>query len=375
MLKGFEIENFRTFRHVRIDWLGRVNLIVGRNNVGKTMLLEALRLYVDGAQPATVARLLVTRHEVTGVGAPSRRGPEVKLRLEALFHGRPMPLRPDDAIHLLDPTAAASGLHLDVRTIPKHETLRVIRGETRFNKGVVFDVSELSEFGLNALRSGWPLAAPAFVPAGRMSGTHVGWLWDCVALTAHEANVLSALRVVTPLEGIALVADPGAYREGERIVMARMTSDAEPVPLASVGDGMLRVFEIALAVELAASPTKHSRAMPMTGAADDPAGAIFAIDAIDEPMLLIDEIETGIHFTALPDVWRFIFTVARTRGLQVFATTHSWDCIEAFQQAAADEPEGSAMLMRLEQKGEEHGAVLFDQDELPIITKRHIEIR
>ena len=45
MLSSLEIKNFRTFSHLVIQRLGRVNLIVGKNNVGKTTLLEALRIY------------------------------------------------------------------------------------------------------------------------------------------------------------------------------------------------------------------------------------------------------------------------------------------------------------------------------------------
>ena len=154
--------------------------------------------------------------------------------------------------------------------------------------------------------------------------------------------------------------------------MARMTSEMDPVPLASLGDGMLRVFELALAMEFAASRATPSTTL-LTTDAKDVDGGIFI--ALDEPVLLIDEVEIGVHYSALPDVWRYLFRAARERGIQVFATTHSWDCIEAFQQAATEEPEGSALLMRLEQKDHEHRAVLFDQDELPTVTKHHIEVR
>ena len=44
ILDSLEIRRFRGIDHLRIERLGRVNLIVGKNNVGKTTLLEALRL-------------------------------------------------------------------------------------------------------------------------------------------------------------------------------------------------------------------------------------------------------------------------------------------------------------------------------------------
>jgi AAA15 family ATPase/GTPase len=49
ILDSLKVRNFRGFRHLQIERLGRVNLIVGKNNVGKTSLLEALQLYAKRA--------------------------------------------------------------------------------------------------------------------------------------------------------------------------------------------------------------------------------------------------------------------------------------------------------------------------------------
>lgn len=44
MLNHLHIQNYRLFRDLQIDKLGQVNLIAGKNNTGKTALLEALRI-------------------------------------------------------------------------------------------------------------------------------------------------------------------------------------------------------------------------------------------------------------------------------------------------------------------------------------------
>ena len=44
MLKHLKIRNFRIFKALEIDRLGRINLIAGKNNAGKTSLLEAVFL-------------------------------------------------------------------------------------------------------------------------------------------------------------------------------------------------------------------------------------------------------------------------------------------------------------------------------------------
>jgi len=63
VLRDFEATNFRTFSRLRVSRLGRVNLIVGRNNTGKTMLLEALRLFQTRGDPTEIVALLAERDE------------------------------------------------------------------------------------------------------------------------------------------------------------------------------------------------------------------------------------------------------------------------------------------------------------------------
>ena len=86
ILNSLEIRNFRAFRDLQIEHLGRVNLLVGKNNVGKTSLLEAIRLYASrAANPTFIWEIMGTRREV--------RQPFVNIRdmldaLRYLFYGR-----------------------------------------------------------------------------------------------------------------------------------------------------------------------------------------------------------------------------------------------------------------------------------------------
>src|SRR6266849_7306838 len=63
ILNSLEIRGFRGFRQLQIERLGRVNLIVGKNNVGKSSLLEALQLYAHRGSPRLIWELLVARDE------------------------------------------------------------------------------------------------------------------------------------------------------------------------------------------------------------------------------------------------------------------------------------------------------------------------
>ena len=100
--------------------------------------------------------------------------------------------------------------------------------------------------------------------------------------------------------------------------MVRLKGGLSSVPLRSLGDGMTRLFEVAVGLSGAGSRA-----------------------------FLVDEIDTGLHYTALEQVWRLVFSLAADLDVQVFATTHSWECIAAFQRAAQADP-AEGVLVRLE---------------------------
>jgi hypothetical protein len=191
-------------------------------------------------------------------------------------------------------------------------------------------------------------------------------------LVLHDAEerVKECLALVAPVQKISAVEHP--QFKGNRMFVIHLPGSG-PIPLKAAGDGMVRTFQIAVALELAVSG-QHS------GNGVSPQRTLFPLFPEWLPpstarMLLIDELENGIHHTVLPELWRFILGVAKLRDIQVFASTHSWDCVEAFQAAAGKDPEADAMLIRLERDGDTHRAITFSQEELAIATRDRIEVR
>ena len=63
VLNSIQIENFRAFQHLDIRQFTRVNLVVGKNNVGKSTLLEAIRLYAYRGSIDIIWQILEGRDE------------------------------------------------------------------------------------------------------------------------------------------------------------------------------------------------------------------------------------------------------------------------------------------------------------------------
>lgn len=349
ILNSLEIRRFRAFEHLEIDHLGSVNLIVGKNNVGKTCLLESLQLYARNGSPALIAELLGSRDEsrLHNLDIVSINFPDLLPGLKYLFFGR------KDLTNLLET------IQIGPVNMPNRVLTITIGGftsnDTEDDQGPRFSIhrgkQRLVNFSLSS--STYPRlpltdlkgTTCVSIQASGLNRKQIGELWDGIALTTFEQEVLSALQLIAPgTERINLVGDPSSAQG--RIPIVKVQNIDEPLPLSSLGDGMQRIFGIALAL-------------------------VNAKDGI----LLIDEFENGLHYSVQSDLWRLIFQVARRLNVQVFATTHSWDCLEAFQKAAQEDTQDEGVLIRLESKKGKIVATLFDENELGIATREQIEVR
>jgi hypothetical protein len=173
----------------------------------------------------------------------------------------------------------------------------------------------------------------------------LGPLWDKIALSDLEKDIVEALRIINPeISAVSMVG--GESPKQSRMAIVRTNERNRPVPLRSFGDGVIRVFAIALSLVNA-----------------------------EDGFLLIDEVENGIHHTVQTDVWRVVFRLAQRLNIQVFATSHSWDSIEAFQRAAAETPEEGVLVRLTRKKDGDIVPTTFKKDDLAIITRDRIEVR
>lgn len=361
LLKNLEIRAFRGFRHLKIERLGRVNLIVGKNNVGKTALLEALRLYATKGSPAVIWELLRARDEDNR--SVSLTVEESFSALRYLFYGRqdvrihiePIQIGPIDSLDdKLSISLGYSGPNDERGQLrlpwPQPEEYGVEENlsynffiQIGGKQGYVYPVD--SRLYRKLGRPGVKEITCISVSANGLSKMEIVDLWDNITLTSPEKNVLTALRIIAPgVEGINFVTHVSA--PGERIPIVKIADIEEPLPLRNLGDGMQRMLGIALALVNAKNG-----------------------------ILLVDEIENGLHYSVEPFLWKIIFQLARQFNVQVFATSHSWDCIEAFQQAAGEDKQTEGLLIRLEYKKGEVVPTLFDERELSIVAREQIEVR
>ncbi len=91
-------------------------------------------------------------------------------------------------------------------------------------------------------------------------------------------------------------------------------------------------------------------------------------------VVLIDEIENGIHHSVMTEVWLGIAKLACQSDVQIFATTHSFECINAAHQAFKKSGQYDFRLHRLDQVDDSIEAVTLDEEALEVATQMGMEV-
>ncbi len=335
MIKTFAIRNYRLFNEFKLDKLSRVNLFVGKNNAGKSCLLEALRIYVTGASASVLAAIVSNREEDWNDSTTPATLAEI-FRLDSpfrfLFHGYHFPQDGTGAIELGVIDNGAKSIKIMPRFYQvttdkdgRQVYLPIDNITDNKSQSPLFDLEvglELSEgknsrfitslFNVTSNRR--RLAAESvqevqIVPPQTVENETVEKLWDNINITGLEEEVVRCLQLIDPnVHKIAFVGG-GIGLEGkkQRIPIIRYANSEERIPLKSLGDGLTRLFHIVLSLLNA----RHG-------------------------YLLIDEFENGLHWSIQPALWKIIFLLAQKWDVQVFATTHNRDCIRGFHEVWSD---------------------------------------
>ena len=391
-LKSLHIKNFRMLEDFQVSKLGRVNLIVGKNNSGKSSVLEALRIYAGNANPNLLAELAQSHDEKWQRDNEEPEAQDV-LPFKAFFSGRKFPDSDASGIEVGDGTIKNSvkiehGFYLEeliIETDPDgEERPRVRRTRVSKNDLVGFSGEAVDEAIFIQVHDGnsimlrfdgtrgrvrAPLMAQklkpcAYIPTQFISKDELADEWDKIGLTEAQELVKNALRIISPdFEDILFVRNDelnelyprlltgSSSRSLSRSAIVKLKDEDEPVPLNSMGDGISRVLQLFL--------------------------KLFAARG---GFLLIDEFENGLHYSVQKQVWQLVFDLAKKLDVQVFATTHSWDCIESFAKVAVEKTDTEGVLFRIGRsvRATNQGKVIatvFDEDKLLNITQSDIEVR
>lgn len=379
MYKSFRVQNFRGFRDLQLDDLARVNLIAGKNNTGKTALLEAI-LTFTGVYDSSMLLRIPAEQRQSFKSYRLEEGTElINPGWPLIFHNfetsKPIFMCGQNAGRenrkgKENGTGAGESQQLEISLVDvdrlfelstRRINLERVVDESR--RVLVYKEEKLFWISLNPYtRSRNSAAQFAGVPKAE----------DIPRETRHKSRFLAAKTPLTadddaPLYTEIRVAgqDKGLFSVTRKIeprleqiellhnglgveLHGRLEGLGQPLPFSSMGDGLRRIMSLML-----------------------------AIGTTEDGIVLVDEIENGIHHSVQVDVWKAIAEAANACNVQVFATTHSYEMIQAAHEAYKEVKPFDFRLfgLRRNKESNEIRIASYDEETLDAAVEMYLEMR
>jgi len=371
MLKSLKIKNFRSFPSFEMQNLGRLNLIVGKNNSGKTSILEAIQLLTSHShfEILEILKSVMTRR---GEYINDENG-DYELDIRNLFSDRIIHAGSEFSIgerHNDLEKITVSLSHIGENHLVSIQSLK---NNPMLTGGMESHLPDLRGFEINIRKLSVELKLPLssndglsfnsiggfrkdlrnmptktqFIGLGSLTTEQTIELFDRIVLTQEEDLVTETIQLLEPnIKRIAATGSEHTKQNTSRRRFIAKLSNNDRIPIGSMGDGVWRMLGLALAI-------------------------VNAKDGV----LLVDEIDTGFHFTAMSDMWKMLWKTAKRLNVQIFATTHSDDCWKRLANIANTEnPSEDGITIHRIEKGKTQ-SIIFTERQIAIAAERHIEVR
>ncbi len=318
MINEIEIDNFRCFEHTKISGFRNINLIGGKNNAGKTCLLEAI--YINSSPNAsTINSLFNFRRESSFILN------EPKHSWDYFFYNKnrtsDITISSGDKSNVKSDCIILSSKNkrykyfndtspifftpnrkeeiddelLKIYLLDKDSTLDYLLSDLYVIDGKIVNKNR----EITQLQS-YSNYIPSF---SNLSNKKLAKEFDKAELDECSEKVIEVINVIDPR-----ITGAKTLSIGEPTLYLKIDNQKGLTPINLFGEAVVRVTE-------------------------------FILNIINNKntILLIDEIENGIHYTNHQKLWQMLFRFSSEYDIQIFATTHSKEMLEAFYEAAAEE--------------------------------------
>jgi predicted ATPase len=372
MFTSFHIERFRGIPALDIEGVKPITLLVGKNNTGKTSVLEAIFLLCGATDPINTVKIANQRGQrITNAGDADTvwrslfqgMSCEEPIKIEGYWQRgsewdgyRHVELKPlKDTAYSTDPASPFSGIavvgrELRIRGLelqcsdPEIADRVGTEADQRIITQALLD-SKNQQVVARASRGDYSVGAFSVSATLLSSRSFFNFAQDteqysALVRTRREEEVLTALRLIDArIRGLAVISEGSAAT-----VYADIGGEAL-IPLAVCGEGMLRLFSIALAV----TATKGG-------------------------VLLIDEIDNGLHHSVMQELWPLLRTLCAEHNVQLIATTHNDEMLRYALTAFRGDYD-RFNLIRLDRVPTGLRAVAYDADAMEGVLETGWEVR
>ena len=295
-ISSIKIQNFKIFKELNVNNLKRVNLIGGKNNIGKTAFLEAVEFFASSNNiydvVINIARLVLKRQN-------KNRDYQNEIEFDLInYDSDSFIIKVDQNELIVKLIGPEFNQDIDIY-IDNEEIIPEQLVEITFNQDIhKFPIRKLLHRRvLPPYRENVFKPKVNFISSSTINERDIATFYGELVDLGKENFLDNSLKLFDE----KFIALKQKATKKDIILKLKIKDRDKPILLSSLGEGINRFVAI-----------------------------LCAIWASKDGYLLIDEIENGIHYTNYEKLWQLIFKASKEANCQVFATTHSKECIEAF---------------------------------------------
>ena len=358
MFKKIEIRNFRAIRELDIEDLGRVNLFLGENNCSKTSILESIFLLTGCTNPKLILDIHAFRDlsfggkdnlsfifhdfdykntiKIKAITGEEKEYRELEIKpvtsINSEFQQSQIDLKKETSYHSSRNSPSVNELSLKVEIKARHTPKRTINGKIKFLSNETYDVFQPD---FQDELKGVYVTPQIILPENLQQE-----LGEQIVNKQHQ-ELIKILKIIDPrIEDISFV---------KQMVYVDIGL-TQLIPLGLFGDGIRRLLSIILSI----SNSKNG-------------------------IILIDELENGLHHSALAQTWKAIIELANNYNVQLFITTHNIETLKSLQAVLSNDEmqefQGDIRSYTIRSLEEKHKAYKYDFEDFEHAVLQEIEIR
>lgn len=355
--KNIKIKNFRGIENLEISDLGRVNILVGQNNSGKSTVLEAIFLLTGMTFIDTVLNInrVRTRNNYSHLNdipymfhkmdtnkipeffSEEYEGDTRTIRLNMATNDEEQ--NKEHNTNNLNGVPPVSDAHTRPNTLEMHIEVNTKNNKKNYQNNTFYrqDGVQISKCNATDYTEKY---ASVFLTSN-LWNTHLNIDLTELFKRKQKSIVLERLKHFDPqITDIDILQDD-VYIDYENMI--------EKLPLRMAGDGMRRYLNI---VAASANPTNN--------------------------IILIDEIDNGLHYSTYKKLWEAIFALATNSDKQIFITTHNAETLKQLAEMLSEHPEYQQemhLYTIAKTLKKQHQAYLYTYETLSFACENDIEIR
>jgi AAA15 family ATPase/GTPase len=354
-VEDININSYKSLKSFVGKDFGKINLITGKNNVGKTSLLEALFLNLGPTNPSLALNVLA-RHGLSRLSPKESNikflfsnhdsTTSMKFKVKTRNHGtRDLEIKLRDAV---PDEAKGSAIGAEKSNSKSEQNLgveppKILENITRrVNESTITSKLLISDSGV------FPLEVPiSLYPQSVYISS------EMVSSFENEIDrydYINKENLVSKFEEILKTIEPALKRTSLGL------NNSLPTILADTGNGLVP--------------------LSLLGSGSQKLARIFlSLANANNAVLLIDEFEGSFHYSSLIKIWESIMEFVKNNNTQIFATTHSGECLKAAYEVAKEKGFDDLVLHRLERQQDETKLFTFSGEKLDAMLEGDWDLR